>query len=169
MSISAWSSPRRRQYISNTLGETSQPRKYSSAAAASGAILREQLLLALPREAIVEEFFRRGAGQGEMGDLVEGPLLDPLDAPGIDVRLAVALVDDALHAVVVVHPGHADVVAQHVVDARRRDLERFGQQAARAGLEPHEDRDAVGRLVSQGGIDALFAVHGCGLATACLG
>ena len=38
MSIMAWSMPRNRQYISNTLGETSQPIKYSPAAAASGSI-----------------------------------------------------------------------------------------------------------------------------------
>ena len=39
MSIIACSIPRSRQYISNTLGEMSQPMKYSSASAATGSIL----------------------------------------------------------------------------------------------------------------------------------
>ena len=50
MSIIACSMPRSRQYISNTQGETSQPMKYSSAWAATGSILAEQLLLVIVRE-----------------------------------------------------------------------------------------------------------------------
>ena len=95
-----------------------------------------------------------------MADLIVRPFLHPLDAPGIDVPLAVALVDDSLHVVVVVDPGHADVVAQHVVDTRRRNLEQLGQQAARAGMKPHEDRDPVGRLASQSRVHAMFGIHG---------
>ena len=74
--------------------------------------------------------------------------------------LAVALVDDAFHVVVVVDPGHADVVAQHDVEIARGNLEELRQENAGPGVEPHEDRDAVGRLSPQGGIHPLLGVHG---------
>ena len=86
--------------------------------------------------------------RGKRAIWLYGPFLDPLDAPGIDVRLAVALVDDAFHAVVVVDPGHPHVVAQHDVEVGRREPRRTWPAGARSGMEPHEDRDAVGRLPS---------------------
>ena len=89
-----------------------------------------------------------------------------MDAPVVDVSLAVVLVDDALHGGVVVHPGHAHIVAHDQIDLSRWNFQRLGKDGRGLRVEPHEDRDAIDRLAPQGGMDALFGVH---VSTVCLG
>ena len=104
--------------------------KYSSRAGQQRLHAGQQRLLRFDGEAIAPHLLGRGVGQGEAGDLVVRPRLDPMDAPVVDVPFAVVLVDDALHGGVVVDPGHADVVAHDQVDLLRRDLQRLGQDGA---------------------------------------
>lgn len=92
-------------------------------------------------------------------DLVEEVALHPVDAPFIDVPLAVVLMRDALHGVVVVHPGLRDIVAHGLADGRGRNLQHLRQVRGGGGVKPHEDRHAVHGLTLQGSLHALLRVH----------
>ena len=107
------------------------------------------------REAVCEHLLAGGRGQREGFDLVKRVALDPLHAPEVEVRVAVAAVHDAFHGVVVVDPGLADVVAHGLGHVRGRNLQQRGEMAGRVGMKPHEDRDPIGGLATESGVDAL--------------
>ena len=75
------------------------------------------------------------------------------------MSLAVVLVDDTLHGGVVVHPGHAHVIAHDQVDLPLRYFQSLGKDRLGLRVEPHENRDSIDRFPPQGGMNALLGVH----------
>jgi len=119
----------------------------------------EQVLGVLDGETIGEHLAAGSAGQRPVRDLIETVVHLPPDAPIVGMSLAGGFVDDALHGVVVVDPGLADVVAHGLADVGGRDFQQFAQMFGRAGVKPHEDRDAIDGLSTKGGVNALLAGH----------
>jgi hypothetical protein len=113
-------------------------------------------------ELVRQHLLARDAGQREPRNLVEAMPPQPCDAPPIPMRFAVPLMNDPFHGVVIVDPGLPDVVPHGVRNGGNGNLQQTAKLAGGIGMEPHEDRDTVHRLLAQRGIDALFRSHRTG-------
>ena len=137
--------PRNRQYISKTHGETSQPMKKRSLSESSGSMRcrRKSMSWRGNRYARTSS---RDAEPREIHRSVEGALFSPLHAPEVRVALPFPLVDDPLHGVVVVDPGHAHVVSHGRAHLCGGDLQEPSEARRGLGVEPHEHGHPVHRF-----------------------